>query len=233
MQLASDVEMDNLRYAPLDDETRRGTVPSKGGNTRRARYRGLRVLMLVAILLAGLFAGGFAVFSHYVSGLTTPSQIAKADAIIVLTGGQSRLEAALDLLKEGKAKRLLISGVHPSTGRNAILAATGSDSDLFVCCVDIDRQALDTVGNAQEGAKWLREHGYGTAILVTNNYHMPRSMLEMGRLAGSVQFLPYPVVNTRLDNGRWIGEPGALRVLVTEYVKYLAAIARGLLPEAA
>jgi len=230
IQLASDVEMDNMRFAPLDNRTRSGAFPSEGGSTRRSRHRGLRLVMLLVVVAAGLFAGGFAVFAHYVSGLTTPNQMAKADAIIVLTGGQSRLEAALDLLKAGKAERLLISGVHPATGRNAILAATGSDSGLFSCCVDIDREALDTIGNAQESAKWLREHGYATAILVTNNYHMPRSMLEMGRLAGPVQLVPYPVVNTRLDNGRWIGEPAALRVLVTEYVKYLAAVARGMLP---
>ncbi|MCO5064686.1 MAG: YdcF family protein [Rhizobiaceae bacterium] len=186
--------------------------------------------MLSLLLLAGVLAGGFAVFAQYVSGLTTPVETAQADAIIVLTGGQSRLEAALDLLNKGKAKRLLISGVHPATGRNAIRAATGSDSGLFSCCVDIDREALDTVGNAQESVKWLREHGFGSVILVTNNYHMPRSLLEMRRLAGPVQFVPYPVVNTRLDHGRWIGEPAALRVLVTEYFKYLAAIARGALP---
>ena len=35
-------------------------------------------------------------------------------AIIVLTGGQARLDAALELLKSGKGGRLLISGVHPS-----------------------------------------------------------------------------------------------------------------------
>ena len=39
---------------------------------------------------------------------------AAADAIIVLTGGQSRIDAALDLLKSGKGERLLISGVNPS-----------------------------------------------------------------------------------------------------------------------
>lgn len=224
--------MDNMRLAPPDGRTRSRAFSSEGGSAGRSRHRGLRLLMLLVIVTAGLLAGGFAVFAHYVSGLTTPDQVAKADAIIVLTGGQSRLEAALDLLKEGKAERLLISGVHPSTGRNAIRAATGSDRDLFSCCVDIDREALDTVGNAQEGAKWLREHGYESAILVTNNYHMPRSMLEMSRLAEPVQLVPYPVVNTRLDNWRWIGEPAALRVLVTEYVKYLAAIARGVMPEA-
>lgn len=226
--MASDVDMDHMRFSPTGDGTHRSVAPH--GESRRSRHRGLRLAMLVLLVVGGLLAGGFAVFAQYVSGLTTPVETVKADAIIVLTGGQSRLEAALELLKEGRAKRLLISGVHPSTGPNAIRAATGGDSGLFSCCVDIDREALDTVGNAQEGAKWLREHRFRSAIVVTNNYHMPRSLLEMRRLAGELELIPYPVVNTRLDNGRWMGEPAALRVLMTEYVKYLAAFARGMLP---
>ncbi|MBX3597911.1 MAG: YdcF family protein [Rhizobiaceae bacterium] len=219
--------MDNMRFAPYDEETHGKAAPLPN---RRSRNRGLRFLLLLFFVLCGLIAGGFAAFAHYVSGLRTPANVSKADAIIVLTGGQWRLEAALDLLKEGKAKRLLISGVHPSTGPNAIRAATGSDIGLFSCCVDIDREALDTIGNAQESVKWLRENRFESAILVTNNYHMPRSLLEINRIAGDVEVTPYPVVNTRLDNGRWLAEPGALRVLVTEYVKYVASLARGMLP---
>ena len=67
-------------------------------------------------------------------------------------------------------------------------------------------------------------------ILVTNNYHMPRSLLEMSRLLGKEELDPYPVVNSKLDDGGWIVRPGALRVLFTEYNKYLAALARGVLP---
>jgi uncharacterized SAM-binding protein YcdF (DUF218 family) len=66
-------------------------------------------------------------------------------------------------------------------------------------------------------------------ILVTNNYHMPRSMLEMGRLMGAADLRPYPVVNTKLGDGAWMTKPGALRVLFTEYTKYLAALARGIM----
>ena len=47
----------------------------------------------------------------------------EADAIIVLTGGQSRIDAAVDLLKSGKGKRLLISGVHPAASRAASTSA--------------------------------------------------------------------------------------------------------------
>ena len=78
-------------------------------------------------------------------------------------------------------------------------------------------------------AKWVESHAYQSVILVTNNYHMPRSLLEMGRLLRAADLRPYPVVNTRLDDGLWVTKPGALRVLFTEYTKYLAALARGIL----
>ncbi|MDP3899265.1 MAG: YdcF family protein, partial [Mesorhizobium sp.] len=146
---------------------------------------GVRLLRaLLAALLAATFAFtvGFAFFANHVGSLSTPSDPVSADAIIVLTGGQSRIDAAVDLLKNGKGKRLLISGVNPMAGRDDLRAATGGDWSLFNCCVDIDHAALDTIGNAAESAKWVRQHAYDSVILVTNNYHMPRTMLEMRRL---------------------------------------------------
>jgi uncharacterized SAM-binding protein YcdF (DUF218 family) len=59
---------------------------------------------------------------------------------------------------------------------------------------------------------------------------MPRSLLEMGRLLGNAKLEPYPVVNSNLDNGGWLTKPEALRVLFTEYNKYLLALARGIVP---
>lgn len=187
----------------------------------------LKGAALTISLAALLFAGGFALFATHVSGLTTPQNPSAADAIIVLTGGQSRIDAALDLLKSGKGERLLISGVNPSSGREALRAATGADKKLFKCCVDIDHAALDTIGNAEESAKWVEQHAYSSVILVTNNYHMPRSLLEMHRLLAKARLDPYPVVNSRLDGGSWMMKPDALRVLFTEYLKYLAAVVRG------
>jgi uncharacterized SAM-binding protein YcdF (DUF218 family) len=185
--------------------------------------------MLTVLCTVALFACGFVWFVGHVSHLATPEDPGEADAIIVLTGGQARLNAALDLLKSGKGQRLLISGVNPRADLDDLQAATGGDKLLFTCCVDIDHAALDTIGNAEESAKWVESHAYQSVILVTNNYHMPRSLLEMGRLLRAADLRPYPVVNTRLDDGLWMTKPGALRVLFTEYAKYLAALARGIL----
>lgn len=215
----------------LDDAS--GLGPGRGFDSA-ARQRRLPVALRAAGLAVFcglvLFLGGFALFATHVSQLSTPKDPAGADAIIVLTGGQARIDAAIDLLKSGKGQRLLISGVHPSTTSGTLQAATGSDKALFSCCVDIDRAALDTIGNAEESAKWVRSHDYDKVILVTNNYHMPRSLLEMRRFLDKAELEPYPVVNSKLDNGGWMVRPDALRVLFTEYNKYLLALARGVLP---
>ena len=199
---------------------------SQADNHRRAGRVGLAGALLVALV----FIGGFAWFANQVSLMTTPDDPPDADAIVVLTGGHFRLNAAVDLLKAGKGERLLISGVNPVARAGDLRRATGAEEALFSCCVDIDRLALDTVGNAAESAKWIRAHAYKTVIVVTNNYHMPRSLLEMRRLLAETALLPYPVIAGNAKDGVLLIKPDALRVLFTEYVKYLGALARGVWP---
>lgn len=212
-----------------------GRTEAGGGAGERGARRGRSPWLRLSFWTGGAlflsFALGFALFSTHVGRLAAPQAQKAADAIIVLTGGQSRIDAAVDLLKSGKGKRLLISGVNPIARPEDLRRATGAERSLFSCCVDIDHAALDTIGNAEESAKWMHANAFSTAILVTNNYHMPRSLLEMRRMNDGIELIPYPVVNTRIDRGEWMLNADALRVLFTEYTKYLAAIARGMLDE--
>lgn len=198
------------------------------GHARRRVRLLARLGLWAAGVLAIAFVAGFGLFSNHVGTMMTPPMPRSADAIIVLTGGQSRIDAALELLKTGKGKRLLISGVNPVAGPEDLRRVTGAEESLFACCVDIDRAALDTIGNAEESAKWMQANSYASAILVTSNYHMPRSLLEMRRIGDGIEILPYPVVNTRMERGEWLTRPDALRVLFTEYTKFVAALVRGL-----
>lgn len=203
------------------------SVTAAGGESRAARPRGrtFRAAFWIAGFAALAFVFGFGLFSSHIGRLATPAEPQGADAIIVLTGGQARIDAAVDLLKAGKGRRLLISGVNPATSPEDIQRFSGADEALFSCCIDIDR-AADTVANAMESAKWMNANAFGSAILVTNNYHMPRSLLEMKRFGAGARIQPYPVVNTRIDRGEWLTNTDALRVLFTEYAKYIAAVAR-------
>ena len=196
-----------------------------------ARRRKLAAWSALASALGVIaFGFGFVFFASHVAGMQTPETPANAEAVIVLTGGRQRIDAATRLLKAGNGKRLLITGVSHVADRQDILAATGLDPALFACCVDIDREAQDTIGNAEESAKWMRDHGFSSALVVTNNYHMPRSLLEMRRQYGNAVFHPYPVVTITRGRFGWIGDREASRVLFTEYLKYLGAWARGAVP---
>lgn len=202
--------------------------PVMGASRGKSVAALLRAGLVVIGTSAFIYAAGFAIFASYVATLRTPADPPHADAIIVLTGGHLRLNAAVELLEARKGRRLLISGVNSETGMGALRAATGAADELFDCCIDVDQAALDTTGNATESAKWMKLHGFTSAIVVTNNYHMPRSLLEMRRHAGETRLIPYAIVHTRLDGGGWLIEPEALRVLFTEYAKYVAALARGI-----
>ena len=197
-----------------------------------ARMRKLfQPITLLLSLLVLAFAVGFLAFSEMVTNMREPEAVGAADGIIVLTGGQARIETAVDLLKAGRGKRLLISGVHASTKKPALQRVTQADDSLFNCCIDIDRSALDTVGNATESAKWVKAHDYKRVIVVTSNYHMPRSLSELSRAMPDVNFIPYPVVKTDLNENSWVKQGDALRVLMIEYVKYLRSMTRAIFSE--
>jgi uncharacterized SAM-binding protein YcdF (DUF218 family) len=187
--------------------------------------RTLRFLFNSLMLAVTLLGIGFLVF---VNGVDRDQKvpIGDADAIVVLTGGPARIDAAVDLLERGKAKRLLITGVYPATTREELKQITAADKELFACCIDIDRQARNTIDNAVETRQWLAQHRFDSVIVVTANYHMPRAMAELGRVLPSVTLIPYPVVDKNVHVDAWWAYPGTTKLLASEYVKYLPALGR-------
>ena len=214
------------------DETAAGIAAAEDNRLqRRGRLpRPMRFTLYGLSFVAACFLAGFAVFSNHVANLGPPRADRTADGIIVLTGGHQRISTAIALLKTGHGARLLISGVNPIASRDELRAISGADRALFSCCVDIDIAALDTIGNAEESAKWLRRNAYNSVIMVTSNYHIPRSMLELRRTAGAVEIIPWPVVNTPLEGSGWLSRPRVMRVFFTEYTKYVAALVRAAAP---
>ncbi len=148
----------------------------------------------------------------------------KADGIVVLTGGSSRISDAMELLASKRGRRLLISGVHPTTRQHEITRLMPEYKKIFDCCVDLDRSALNTVGNAIETKRWAKERGFKSLIVVTSNYHIPRAMAELSHQLPDVSLIAFPVVTHRLTD-MWQNEATA-KLLFSEYLKYMAAQAR-------
>ena len=201
------------------------------GTVRRASGFPLWVGRLTRVFAAlGLgfvlaFLLGFLRFAHSVISAEPPEN-ASADAIVALTGGASRIQDAVQLLAEGRGRRLLITGVNPSTTRRELARHVPGSEPLFDCCVDLDWRAINTIGNAEEAQKWAEHRGFRSLIIVTSSYHMPRSLAELNRAMPDVTLVPYPVSVERLRDGVWWRDTQAARLLLGEYVKYMAALAR-------
>ena len=187
------------------------------------------MLLVAAICILGYFTGGFLRFTQEVGFLSKPGDVGPADGIVVLTGGALRIDQAIDLLKNGHGRRLLISGVNPGTSADTLAHMTGTDKSWFDCCVDLDYAALNTVGNAEIATRWAEQRGFRRLILVTSDYHMPRSLREFYRLDDVVAVTPYAVRRDDLWTADELPTGTGLKVLLTEYAKLIMARARAAL----
>lgn len=183
----------------------------------------LAVIAVVALVwLVGLFA-----FADRVRRLTPPEEPARADAIVALTGPSAeRINAAMRLLEQDKGSKLFISGVNPEVRRRELRELTPGSNRLFDCCVELGFEAEDTIGNAQEIAFWARDNGYRRLIVVTSDYHMPRSLLEIRSAAPELQLIPYAVPTPSLDDSGWWRAAVTAKRMTLEYLKYLAVLGR-------
>ncbi len=185
----------------------------------------LKFALIGAFLGILVFIGGFFEFTNRIPR-QKPANIAKADAIVVLTGGKSRVIDALKLLAEKKGSRLLISGVHQTTSLKSLRKIAPSQSALLDCCVDLDKAARNTIGNAAETATWVSSNKFKSLIVVTSSYHMPRGLAELKGVLPKVTLTAYPVFVTSVPVSRWWTNPGTARLLFSEYVKYLETLIR-------
>ena len=149
-----------------------------------------------------------------------------ADGIVALTGGASRITDAVELLASGRGRRLLITGVAPTTSTAELARLAPGHERWFGCCIDLGYAAINTVGNAAEIRHWARERGFRSLVVVTSSYHMPRAMLEIGHQLPGVTLIPFPVVGGQGRAEPWWSKPGTAKILVFEYLKLIAAAAR-------
>ena len=95
------------------------------------------------LFLMVLFFIGFAVFATGVEREPRET-VPTADGITVLTGGADRIDQAMKLLAQGKAKRVLITGVYRATTKEELKQLASQGDQYFACCVDIDKEARNT-----------------------------------------------------------------------------------------
>jgi uncharacterized SAM-binding protein YcdF (DUF218 family) len=162
-----------------------------------------RILALLIII----WILGFAWFALF---LPQPMDIEQTDGVVVLTGGTNRIDRGLVIMRAGKARRLLISGVDRDVRPAELAAQYPGKEDIFACCTDLGFRAVDTQSNALETARWVEKHHIKSVRLVTNAWHMRRARLELDNaMSGKV----------KITNDAVPASP-SLAILFTEYNKY-------------
>jgi uncharacterized SAM-binding protein YcdF (DUF218 family) len=161
--------------------------------------------ILSFVLLAWML--GFAFFALL---LPQPATMAETDAVVVLTGGANRIDRGLEILKAGKTKKMLISGVDRDVKPPELAAQYPGSAKYFECCIELGFASVDTRSNALETARWAARNKVKTLRLVTHDWHMRRARFELDRA------LPSDITVT---NDAVATQP-SLRALFKEYNKY-------------
>lgn len=177
----------------------------------------------IAVAVIGwLWLAGWVLFLIGVT-VAHPDKIDEpTDAIIVLTGGQNRINTGLDLLAAGKARYLFISGVNKDVKTEELVRLWKPKFEYIPCCIVLGVSANDTEGNAKESSEWVREQGVSSVRLVTSNYHLPRSWLEFTHALPRHTIISHPIKPTSAD----YDSKHFLRLSFGEYNKTLLTWAR-------
>lgn len=178
----------------------------------------MRTIFYIIISLMLVWLGGY---FWYIDNLSkqqvNPTEI--TDAIVVLTGGQNRLNVAAQLLEDKMAAKLYVSGVDEKVTRAELLGLLGSSRELEECCIESGNKAIDTVGNAIETMQWVNINNIESLRVVTSLEHMPRAMVEFRRFMPEVKFIEHPVGSWRPENINYLN-------LSQEFSKYIVSLLR-------
>ena len=182
------------------------------------------MLRRVVALVVLVWVMGFFTFAI---SLPVANEADHADAVVVLTGGEGRIDRGLAVLRAHRAGRMLVAGVDPEVKPREFAAQYHVERALMRCCVTLGYQSVDTRSNASETALWVEGMGVegmgveGTGVasgkissvlLVTSDWHMRRAAFELRRT------LPPQVA--LIEDG--VPTSPSLRTLFLEYNKYVA-----------
>ena len=177
----------------------------------KKKYLFLIILLLVILVIDYLF--------FYKKILDYDNNLNYNNNFIVLTGGDNRVKKSLQIFFQIKSenKNLFISGVGKGFNKKTIKKLTQQNLNnerIIECCIQIEGISRNTFSNALESLKWVKSKGINSFVLLTNNYHMPRAMLEFKSIFKDIKITPYVFID---ENKIWWKKKINY---ISEYFKY-------------
>ncbi len=187
--------------------------------------KGIYLFIAIIFVLFMAWSAGFMLFDNIINKYAADEHY-KTDAIVVLTGGRNRIAESIRLLNNNMAEKLFISGVSERVSIKDIENKAGVHIDN-PDKVELGYKAHDTIGNALEIKEWIENNNITSVRLVTSNYHLPRSMVELNAFHLPLVVIPHPVYSGSIAK-KWYLSWGTFKFMAAEYNKFLIAWLRNL-----
>ena len=176
-----------------------------------------RVIILVALILILYFMSFINFLFNVDKNFMVKNNINNINNIVVLTGNAGRLAVGLDLMDNNINSRMLITGVAKGVKYSDIIKNRDSKKDR----IDLGYNAHSTLGNALETALWVKERNINDIILITDNWHMPRTLLLFKASMPNREIVPYALKTVNFKFKDYLQFYNITFFIYEEHMKYI------------
>jgi uncharacterized SAM-binding protein YcdF (DUF218 family) len=176
--------------------------------------RTLLIRIVFLLLLIFFFTAG-----SFLSQDQSPKQ---SDVIIVLSGGQGRVEKAAELYKAGYAPYVILSNAKEATSKSGDMVQTALALGIPQDVIYTENAADSTYQNAEYTLPIMKEYGFKSAIVVSSDFHMRRVKFLFGRVYKKSEIeLTYVGSASGYNAKRWWSDRKSRETTFNEYVKMI------------
>jgi uncharacterized SAM-binding protein YcdF (DUF218 family) len=187
--------------------------------------------------LIGLI-GIFVIVAAFIVGvgfyLSPQGKLAKTDAIVVISGGETdlRVKEGVKLFEENWAPLIIMSGAARDAGESnaeamkRLAVKYGIPSDKVL----VEKEARNTFDNAKFTRDILTSNNVKSIILVTSPYHQRRAFLTFEHYLGnSVKIINHSAADSAWRKNGWWNNAWARNITLSELQKimYLSVFFKG------
>ncbi|MDR0556069.1 MAG: YdcF family protein [Holosporaceae bacterium] len=137
--------------------------------------------LIIWMLLCGIFVVCIATYN--------PRYDRNFDYVVILTGEYRRIAYVFRMMSSYQPKSVFISGAHEKiTLRDICPRGCYTKAQII-----LGKQSRNTVENAVEVYEWIRQNNISEILLITSDYHLPRSLLEFKFVDNELKAYPCAV----------------------------------------
>lgn len=172
-------------------------------------------MLLVTLWMAS------AVYSELPKRAQLGADFEPVDVIVCLTGGKGRIRHALELHEKGFGRMLYISGIDPQVQLREIIRELKFVGPIDERNLVLENVATNTLENARQVEKFLRERRLGSVLVVTSVYHVRRAHFIFRKiLPKDVRLEVTWLEHEPFDEQDWWKTWNGIWVTVGEFLKF-------------